>query len=103
MLSSSATWIWLGVGRSGMRSLWRPRSGLALCKCQVSCGEGRVARARARDVGDLRGDRAAFEVLRGRLERCTALGYDAEQVRIRYAAKTDVGMKRTHNEDYFAL
>jgi protein phosphatase len=24
-------------------------------------------------------------------------------VRIRYAAKTDVGMKRTHNEDYFAL
>lgn len=25
------------------------------------------------------------------------------KVRIRYAAKTDVGMKRTHNEDYFAL
>lgn len=24
-------------------------------------------------------------------------------MRIRYAAKTDVGMKRTHNEDYFAL
>ncbi len=24
-------------------------------------------------------------------------------VRIRYAAKTDVGMKRSHNEDYFAL
>jgi protein phosphatase len=24
-------------------------------------------------------------------------------VRIRYAAKTDVGMRRTHNEDYFAL
>jgi serine/threonine protein phosphatase PrpC len=25
------------------------------------------------------------------------------KVRIRYAAKTDVGMKRAHNEDYFAL
>ena len=24
-------------------------------------------------------------------------------MRIRYAAKTDVGMKRTHNEDYFSL
>ena len=24
-------------------------------------------------------------------------------VRIRYAAKTDVGMKRSHNEDYFSL
>ena len=24
-------------------------------------------------------------------------------MKIRYAAKTDVGMKRTHNEDYFAL
>ncbi len=29
--------------------------------------------------------------------------YDGAEVRIRYAAKTDVGMKRTHNEDYFAL
>jgi protein phosphatase len=37
------------------------------------------------------------------LERARALGYDANKVRIRYAAKTDVGMKRTHNEDYFAL
>jgi protein phosphatase len=26
-----------------------------------------------------------------------------EIVKIRYAAKTDVGMKRTHNEDYFSL
>ena len=24
-------------------------------------------------------------------------------MKIRYAAKTDVGMKRTHNEDYFSL
>ena len=24
-------------------------------------------------------------------------------MRIRYAAKTDVGMKRAHNEDYFSL
>ena len=24
-------------------------------------------------------------------------------MRIRYAARTDVGLKRTHNEDYFAL
>ena len=24
-------------------------------------------------------------------------------VRLRYAAKTDVGMKRAHNEDYFSL
>ena len=26
-----------------------------------------------------------------------------ELMKIRYAAKTDVGMKRTHNEDYFSL
>ena len=26
-----------------------------------------------------------------------------EAMKIRYAAKTDVGMKRTHNEDYFSL
>src|SRR5256885_1616325 len=26
-----------------------------------------------------------------------------EILKIRYAAKTDVGMKRTHNEDYFSL
>jgi serine/threonine protein phosphatase PrpC len=32
--------------------------------------------------------------------RCLQLG---EAMRIRYAAKTDVGMKRTHNEDYFSL
>ncbi len=30
-------------------------------------------------------------------------GYNCLHVRIRYAAKTDVGMKRTHNEDFFAL
>src|SRR5438552_17626932 len=27
----------------------------------------------------------------------------SEIVKIRYAAKTDVGMKRTHNEDFFSL
>ena len=27
----------------------------------------------------------------------------AVSMRIRYAAKTDVGMKRNHNEDYFSL
>jgi protein phosphatase len=31
------------------------------------------------------------------------MGYDSDPVRIRYAARTDVGLKRTHNEDYFAL
>jgi protein phosphatase len=31
------------------------------------------------------------------------VGYHVLALRIRYAAKTDVGMKRTHNEDYFAL
>ena len=44
--------------------------------------------------------RAAFRrVFRGQARSDTMLS----TVRIRYAAKTDVGMKRSHNEDYFAL
>jgi serine/threonine protein phosphatase PrpC len=31
------------------------------------------------------------------------MAYAASLMRIRYAAKTDVGMKRNHNEDYFSL
>ena len=34
---------------------------------------------------------------------CAASTSIVRQVRIRYAARTDVGMVRTHNEDYFAL
>lgn len=43
------------------------------------------------------------------VEKCPSLsppkkfGYHADVLRIRYAAKTDVGRKRSHNEDYFAL
>jgi serine/threonine protein phosphatase PrpC len=33
----------------------------------------------------------------------TGEGISRESMKIRYAAKTDVGMKRTHNEDYFSL
>ncbi len=40
---------------------------------------------------------------RGTLDGLTASDTMIPDVRIRYAAKTDVGMKRTHNEDYFAL
>src|SRR5688500_10690508 len=36
-------------------------------------------------------------------ERASAITLPADTMKIRYAAKTDVGMKRTHNEDYFSL